>query len=42
LKVRHADVATLTRQTMFDLSKLGFGEFHARSLQAKIISVNVP
>src|SRR5882762_4334798 len=42
LKVRHADVATLTRQTMFDLLKLGFGEFHSRSLQVKTISVNTP
>jgi hypothetical protein len=42
LKVRHADVATLARQTMFDLVKLSFGKFHSRSLHANSGSVNTP
>jgi hypothetical protein len=42
LKVRHADVATLAWQTMFDPSKLGFGQFHSRSLHANRFSVNTP
>src|ERR1700754_2945197 len=33
-KVRHADVATLARQTMFDGFKLSFGKFHSRILNA--------
>ena len=42
LKVRHADVATLARQTMFDLSKLSFCKFHSRSLHVITGSVNTP
>jgi hypothetical protein len=42
LKFRHADVATLARQTMFDLVKLSFGKFHSRSLHANSGSVNTP
>ena len=42
LQVRHAHVATLARQAVFNLSIFGFGDFHHRSIQLNPISVNTP
>ena len=42
LKVRKADVATLTRQTVFDQAILRFGNLHAVSISHQHASVNRP
>jgi hypothetical protein len=42
LQVRHADVAALQRQAMFDPLKLGFGDFHQHSIGSNTFSVDTP
>jgi len=42
LQVRHTYVTPLPGQAMFDLMVLGFSDFHHRSAQANLISVNRP
>ena len=42
VQVRHTYVATLTRQAVFNLSILGFGDLHHRRIQLNPISVNTP
>jgi len=42
LQVRHADVAALLRQAMFDPLKLLFRDFHRLSIRSSGDSVNTP
>lgn len=42
LQVRQAHVALLSRQALFDLFELGFGDFHLRSITLHQHSVNTP
>ncbi|KVK83300.1 hypothetical protein WS91_06915 [Burkholderia sp. MSMB1498] len=42
LQVRQAHIASLSRQAMFDLFELGFGDFHLRSITLNYGSVKTP